>query len=89
MTALNIVGALLTEWLLIVAEITSDWQYYLWAFLVVVMWSEAVNNRNPNLYPTRVGRILYFSMFFVMFLFLNKSIIFLREFELPLSTLPS
>lgn len=85
MNTLNIVGAILTEWLLIVAEVNSDWKYYGWAFLMMVLWSEAVNSRNPRLYPKRAQRILYFSVFFIMFFMVNKSVIFLRNFELPVS----
>lgn len=84
MIALYIVGAILTEWLLIAAEITKDWQYYFWAFIMVVLWSEAVNRRNPNLYPSRLSRILYFSLFLALFFFFNKSVIILRTIELPI-----
>ncbi len=89
MTGLHIVGAILMEWLLIVGEISEDWQYYMWAFLVVVLWSEAVNSRDPNLYPKRATRILYFSLVFVMFFFINKSFIILRDFQLPIPPPPS
>ncbi|MCH7662696.1 MAG: hypothetical protein IH859_02365 [Chloroflexi bacterium] len=84
MTGLHIVGAILTEWLLIAGEISEDWQYYVWAFIVVVLWSEAVNSRDPKLYPKRVTRILYFSLVFVMFFFVNKSILILQDFQLPI-----
>lgn len=89
MTSLHIVGAILTEWLLIVGEISEDKQYYAWAFLVVVLWSEAVNSRDPKLYPKRTTRILYFSLVFVMFFFFNRSFIILREIQLPIPLPPS
>lgn len=88
MTMLHIVGALLAEMLLIVAEITTDWQYYLWAIVVVILWSEAVNSRDPSLYPRRMTRILYFLMFLMMFFFFNKSVLILREIELPIPQPP-
>jgi hypothetical protein len=88
MTTLYVVGAILTEMLLIVAEITTDWQYYLWAFVVAILWSEAVNSRDPSLYPSRTTRILYFLMFLMMFFFFNKSIMILREIELPIPLAP-
>ena len=89
MNGLHIVGAILTEWLLIVGEISDNWQYYAWAFFVVVLWSEAVNSRDPNLYPKRLTRILFFSIIFVMFIFVNKSIIVLRDFQFPIPLPPS
>lgn len=89
MTMLHIVGALLTEMLLIVAEITTDWQYYVWAIVAVILWSEAVNSRDPSLYPSRTTRILYFLMFLMMFFFFNKSVMILREIELPIPQIPS
>ncbi|MDH5508552.1 MAG: hypothetical protein OEZ02_15125 [Anaerolineae bacterium] len=85
MMGLNFVGVVLTEWLLIVAEITGDWQYYAWAFLIVVLWSEAVHKRDAALYPSRGVRILYFGMFYALFLVMNKSYIYMQEFGFPLA----
>jgi hypothetical protein len=84
MTTLYIVGVVLIEWLLVVAEITDQFQYYFWAFLVVVLWSEAINHRDPTLYPNRITRILYFSMVLIMFIVVNKSILYVQEVGLPL-----
>ncbi|MDH3943358.1 MAG: hypothetical protein OEV06_04600 [Anaerolineae bacterium] len=84
MVLLNLVGVLLTEWLLIAAEISSDVQYYFWAFLAAMLWAQAVHNRNPRLYPRLSGRLMYFGLIFAMLFLLNKSVIFLREFELGL-----
>ncbi len=83
MNGLLAVGIILTEWLLITAAITDEWQYYGWAFLVVIMLSEAVNNRNPKLYPKRPVRIVYFSMIYFTFLVLNFSFIYVQEVGLP------
>ncbi|MBW8010878.1 MAG: hypothetical protein FVQ83_06515 [Chloroflexi bacterium] len=83
MNRLFIVGVILTEWLLITAEITDQWQYYFWAFLVVILWSEAVNNRNPRLYPKRSIRIAYFSIIMFSLLMFNKSILYVQEVGLP------
>lgn len=82
MVFLNLVGVVLTEWLLVAAEISSDPLYYLWAFLVAMLWGQAVHNRNPKLYPRWTGRVLYFGLIFVVLFLLNKSVIFLRNFEL-------
>jgi hypothetical protein len=84
MNRLFIVGVILTEWLLITAEITHQWQYYFWAFLIVIMWSEAVNSRNPRLYPKRSIRIAYFSIIMLSLLMFNKSILYVQEVGLPI-----
>ncbi|MBI3158018.1 MAG: hypothetical protein HYZ26_00275 [Chloroflexi bacterium] len=80
---LLVTGIVLTEWLLIVAEITQDFQYYLWGFLAVVAWSEAVHARNPRLYPNRPFRIFFFSMAFLGLLAFNKAIVFVQQGGLP------
>ncbi len=79
-----IASVVLMEWLLIAAEITDQFQYYLWAFLVVVLWSETVHAREPNLYPNRLMRIALFSVYYFSFLLMNKSVLWIREFGLPL-----
>lgn len=80
---LSITGVVLTEWLLITAELTLEFQYYVWAYLVVIAWSEAEHTRNPYLYPQRPFRIFFYSMIFVGLLMFNKSIIFIQQFGLP------
>lgn len=82
MTRLFLVGLILTEWILVVAELTGDWQYYLWGFLVVVLWSEAIHVRDPKMYPDRRIRILFFGTFVFMFIVMNKSFFFIQEFGL-------
>jgi hypothetical protein len=80
---LNFTGLVLTEWLLVVAEITHQFQYYLWGFVAVVAWSEAVHARNPRLYPSRPFRIFFFLMSYLGLLAFNKAIVFVQQYGLP------
>ena len=88
MMLLYFIGLVLMEWLLLAAEITDQFQYYVWGFLVMVAFSEAINTRNPKLYPNRWLRILYFSMFFFTLLFFNKSILYVQEHGIPIPEPP-
>ncbi len=77
---LFIAGVVLTEWLLIVAEMTGQFQYYFWAFVVVVAWSEAEHTRFPYRFKSRAFRILYFFLtYYVLFFVINKTIIYIQQ----------
>lgn len=76
---LLIAGVVMTEWLLIVAELTGQLQYYFWAFVVVVAWSEAWHTRNPGLYKQRSFRIFFFSLAYIGFFVFNKMIIYIQQ----------
>ncbi len=76
---LLIAGVVLTEWLLIVAELTSQLQYYFWAFVVVVAWSEAWHTRNPGVYKQRPFRIFFFSLAWLGLFVFNKMIIYIQQ----------
>lgn len=85
MAPLLMVAALvLMEWLLVVAEITGNWQFYLWAFLIVVLWNEAIRARTPKQFPNRMVGIAYLSIFFVGLLLFNKSFVYVQQNGLPL-----
>jgi len=85
MSPLLLVTALvLMEWLLIIAELSGDWQFYLWAFLIVILWNEAIRARTPKQFPSRILGIAYLSIFFVGLLLLNKSYVFVQQNGLPL-----
>ncbi|KAA3643577.1 MAG: hypothetical protein DWQ07_24025 [Chloroflexi bacterium] len=81
---LMIAALILMEWLLVVAEITGELQFYFWAFLIVVLWNEAIRARSPNQFPNRMMGIAYLSIFFVTLLLFNKSFIYVQQNGLPL-----
>jgi hypothetical protein len=81
---LMIVGVALIEWLLLAAEISGNAWYYLYGFIVLILWTEAFNKRRPKLYPNRTFRIAFFSVYYFMFLLMNKSYFFVLENGLTL-----
>ncbi len=83
MKRLLLVGVVLIEWILVTAEITNEWQYYLWAFLVVILWSEAIYTRAPKQFPKRNIRIAFFSAIMLILWAVNFSIIYVIETGLP------
>jgi hypothetical protein len=77
-TLLLVVGGVLIEWLLLAAEVSGRWVYYIYSFGVLILWTEAIHKRRPNLYPNRGFRIVFFSVFYLLFLLFNKSVFFVR-----------
>lgn len=82
--SLPIAALVLIEWLLIVAEKTGQWQFYLWSFVVVILWAEAAHHRDPEAFPNRWFRITYFSLYLLMFLALNKGYLYLRTYGISI-----
>ena len=56
----------LTEWLIIAAWMSRDWQYYFWSGLVVLAWWYVTKNNNPPWPHPRfyILRVLIFIFFF-------------------------
>lgn len=83
--ALTVTGFILTEWLLVAAEITHQFQYYFWAVVVVLAWAEAAHNRQPRRYPQRSIRWMIFLMLYLMpLLAFNKMVVYIQQFGIPL-----
>lgn len=84
-TLLTVTGLVLTEWLLVAAEITRQGQYYFWAVVAVIAWAEAAHTRAPYRYPVRSVRwIISLIFYFLPLLMFNKMIVFIQQNGIPL-----
>lgn len=78
---LLIVGFILIEWFLLAAELSGLWRYYAWAFLIFYLWTEAIHNRIPDLYPKRGLRIVFLFVLSYLPLFsVTKVVFYIRKY---------